>query len=199
MDNNEKKSGDIPTETNNNSPFDPANLRLSQNFGASAGVKKLTTTIPVRKPGKQDFVRVHPNPAYQIETAVLEFKEERETYLVAPGLWDGLLGELTPKVLFTTINRQKVLSLWPIRLPGEDGRIDSWNGSAMEAATFAQKQWVRICSNKSLGAYDVYQATGEIPEPEWPELDLGQILEIAFKGRFINDFDHPVLKRLRGE
>ena len=199
MDNNEKKSGDIATETNNNSPFDPANLRLSQNFGASAGVKKLTTTIPVRKPGKQDFVRVHPDPAYQIETAVLEFKEERETFLVAPELRDELLGELTPKALFTTINRQKVVSLWPIRLPGEDGRIDEWNESAMEAATLAQKQWVRVSANMSLGAYDVYQATGEIPEPEWPELDLGQILEIAFKGRFIKDSDHPALKRLRGE
>ena len=199
MDNNEKKSGDIATETNNNSPFDPANLRLSQNFGASAGVKKLTTTIPVRKPGKQDFVRVHPDPAYQIETAVLEFKEERETYLVAPGLWDGLLGELTPKVLFTTINRQKVVSLWPIILPGEDGRINSWSESAMDAATLGQKKWVRVSANMSLGAYDVFEATGEIPEPEWPELDLGQILEIAFKGRFIKDSDHPALKRLRGE
>ena len=199
MDNNEKKSGDIATETNNNSPFDPANLRLSQNFGASAGVKKLTTTIPVRKPGKQDFVRVHPDPAYQIETAVLEFKEERETYLVAPGLWDGLLGELTPKVLFTTINRQKVVSLWPIILPGEDGRINSWSESAMDAATLGQKKWVRVSANMSLGAYDVFEATGEIPEPEWPELDLGQILEIAFKGRFIKDSAHPALKRLRGE
>ena len=199
MDNNEKKSGDIATETNNNSPFDPANLRLSQNFGASAGVKKLTTTIPVRKPGKQDFVRVHPDPAYQIETAVLEFKEERETYLVAPGLWDGLLGELTPKVLFTTINRQKVVSLWPIILPGEDGRINSWSESAMDAATLGQKKWVRVSANMNLGAYDVFEATGEIPEPEWPELDLGQILEIAFKGRFIKDSDHPALKRLRGE
>ena len=182
-----------------NSPFDPANLRLSQNFGASAGVKKLTTTIPVRKPGKQDFVRVHPDPAYQIETAVLEFKEERETYLVAPGLWDGLLGELTTKVLFTTINRQKVVSLWPIILPGEDGRINSWSESAMDAATLGQKKWVRVSANMSLGAYDVFEATGEIPEPEWPELDLGQILEIAFKGRFIKDSDHPALKRLRGE
>ena len=199
MDNNEKKSGDIATETNNNSPFDPANLRLSQNFGASAGVKKLTTTIPVRKPGKQDFVRVHPDPAYQIETAVLEFKEERETYLVAPGLWDGLLGELTPKVLFTTINRQKVVSLWPIILPGEDGRINSWSESAMDAATLGQKKWVRVSANMSLGAHDVFEATGEIPEPEWPELDLGQILEIAFKGRFIKDSAHPALKRLRGE
>jgi hypothetical protein len=180
-------------------PFDPKKLRLSQNYGASAGVKKLTTTIPVRKPGKQDYVRVHPDPAYRIETAVLEIKEEQETFLVAQELWDELPGELTPKVLFTTINRQKVISLWPVRLPGDDGRIDTWNGSAMEAATFAQKQWVRICSNKSLGAYDVFQATGEIPEPEWPELNLEQILEIAFKGRYIKEFDHPALKRLRGE
>lgn len=195
----DKKNRNKNEDKVSDNPFDPQKLRLSQNYGASAGVKKLTTTIPVRKPGKQDYVRVHPDPAYRIETAVLEIKEEQETFLVAQELWDELPGELTPKVLFTTINRQQVTSLWPIRLPGDDGRIDTWNGSAMEAATFAQKQWVRICSNKSLGAYDVFQATGEIPEPEWPELTLGQILEIAFKGRYIKEFDHPALKRLRGE
>ena len=195
----DKKNRNKNEDKVSDNPFDPQKLRLSQNYGASAGVKKLTTTIPVRKPGKQDYVRVHPDPAYRIETAVLEIKEEQETFLVAQELWDELPGELTPKVLFTTINRQQVTSLWPIRLPGDDGRIDTWNGSAMEAATFAQKQWVRICSNKSLGAYDVFQATGEIPEPEWPELNLEQILEIAFKGRFIKDSDHPALKRLRGE
>jgi hypothetical protein len=196
---NDKKNRNKNEDKVSDNPFDPQKLRLSQNYGASAGVKKLTTTIPVRKPGKQDYVRVHPDPAYRIETAVLEIKEDQETFLVAQELWDELPRELTPKILFTTINRQQVTSLWPIRLPGDDGRIDTWNGSAMEAATFAQKQWVRICSNKSLGAYDVYQATGEIPEPEWPELTLGQILEIAFKGRYIKEFDHPVLKRLRGE
>ena len=195
----DKKNRNKNEDKVSDNPFDPQKLRLSQNYGASAGVKKLTTTIPVRKPGKQDYVRVHPDPAYRIETAVLEIKEEQETFLVAQELWDELPRELTPKVLFTTINRQQVTSLWPIRLPGDDGRIDTWNGSAMEAATFAQKQWVRICSNKSLGAYDVFQATGEIPEPEWPELTLGQILEIAFKGRYIKEFDHPALKRLRGE
>jgi len=196
---NDKKNRNKNEDKVSDNPFDPQKLRLSQSYGASAGVKKLTTTIPVRKPGKQDYVRVHPDPTYRIETAVLEIKEEQETFLVAQELWDELPGELTPKVLFTTINRQQVTSLWPIRLPGDDGRIDTWNGSAMEAATFAQKQWVRICSNKSLGAYDVFQATGEIPEPEWPDLNLGQILEIAFKGRYIKEFDHPALKRLRGE
>ena len=46
-------------------PFDPANLRLSQSFVETAGVKKLLTTVPVRKPSPQDFVRVHPSPEYR--------------------------------------------------------------------------------------------------------------------------------------
>ena len=104
--------------------FDPSALRLSQNFSEATGVKKLVTTIPVRKPNKQDFIRVHQDPAFRLETAILELKEERESYLVSPNLWPELSGELTPKVLFTAINRQKVLFLWPIRLPGEEGRHD---------------------------------------------------------------------------
>lgn len=178
--------------------FDPANLRLSQNFAGTVGVKKALTTIPVRKPNRQEFVRVHPNADFRIETAVLELKEERETYLVDPSLWTEVPGELTPKVLFTTINRQGVLSLWPIRMPGEDGRLDFWNQSALEAADMAQKSWVRVAANMSLGAYDVFQATGDIPDPEWPQATLSEILEIAFKGRYIDSMEHPVIRQLLG-
>lgn len=179
--------------------FDPCKLRLSQNFAESTGVKKLVTTIPVRKPDKQDFIRVHPDADYRLETAVLELKGDRETYLVAPGLWTELAGELTPKVLYTAINRQKVLFVWPIRLPGEDGRHDEWNASALDAADRGQKDWIRISSNMSMGAYEVFLATGALPKPEWPEMSFTRILEIAFKGRYITDLDHPTLRRLRGE
>jgi hypothetical protein len=41
-------------------PFDPARLRLSQAFGEQAGVKKVLTTVPVRKPDRQSFIRTHP-------------------------------------------------------------------------------------------------------------------------------------------
>jgi hypothetical protein len=58
--------------------FDPASLRLSQNFHESLGVKKALITVPVRKPAKQDFIRVHPDPDYRLETAVFNLKEERE-------------------------------------------------------------------------------------------------------------------------
>lgn len=190
-------SASAPKETSN--PFEPANLRLTQNFGASTGVKKLVTTIPVRKPNRQDFVRTHPDPAYRLETAVLELREERETYLVIPDLWPELAGELTPKVLFTTINRQSVLFLWAIRMPGEDGKLDDWNASALEAAGLARDTWIRVSANMSLGAYDIYQASADLPDPEWPDLPFGKLLEIAFRGRFIDTLDHPVLRRLRGE
>ncbi len=60
------------------------------------------------------------------------------------------------------------------------------------------KGWVRIAANMSLGAYDVFEATGELPEPEWPEKDFQSLLEIGFKDHFVRSLDHPVIRRLRG-
>jgi len=50
---------------------DPAALRLDQSFADTVGVKKLLTTVPVRKPNRQDFVRVHPDPAFRLTPACL--------------------------------------------------------------------------------------------------------------------------------
>jgi hypothetical protein len=71
-------------------PFDPAALRLDQSFAEAVGVKKLLTTVPVRKPNRQDFVRVHRDPAYRLTpAAIIELKEDREVYLVTPPHGDG--------------------------------------------------------------------------------------------------------------
>ena len=183
----------------NPSPFDPSHLRLSQNFNDTVGVKKRHTIIQVRKPGKQDFIRVHPEPDYCLQTALLEFKDEGEVYLVDPSLWSDLPGELVPKVLYLTINRQGVIRLWPIRLPDENGKLDDWNQSALESAEIAKKTWVRVSSNRGAGMYETFEATGELAEPEWPDLPFSEILEIAFRGKYIKDWDHPALRRLRGD
>ena len=112
-----------PSQVQPTNKFYPSSLRLSQNFSEYAGVKKLLTSIPVRKPLKQDFVRVCRDPAFRLETMVLELKEDKETYLVTQNLWPELQNELVPKVLFLAINRQNVLFLWPVRLPNPDGQI----------------------------------------------------------------------------
>jgi len=144
---------------------------------------------------------VHPGEAYRVETAVLELKEDRDVYLVTPDLWSHLATEATfsPRALFTAINRQGVVFLWPIRLPGPDGRTDEWSRSALEAATMAMRGWARVVANMPLGAYEVFQATGDLPEPEWPEQSFRDLLQIAFRDRLVSTLEHPVLKRLRGE
>lgn len=185
----------------NHDPFDPGRLRLSQDFAATLGVKKALVTVPVRKPAREWFVQSHPSLDYRLQTFVLELKEDRETYLVDPALWADLYGESTfgPRALFTAMNRQGVLFLWPIRLPGSDGKIDDWNRSALEAATMAAGRWVRVAANMNLGAYEVFEATGDLPAPEWTDTPFKELLRVAFKDRFVESLDHPVLRRLRGE
>jgi hypothetical protein len=189
---------DITTATPDD-PFDPARLRLSQDFGESLGVKKQLITVPVRRPDRQWFVRTHPDEEYRLPVGVVELREDRETYLVDPSLHTDLPGEVVPTILVTAINRQGVLFLWPARLPSPDGRQLEWYRSNLEATTRARTKWVKVVANMGLGAYEVYEATGDLPEPEWPETRFPEILRIAFRNAYIDTLDHPVLRRMRGE
>ena len=173
------------TSTTQLDPFDPANLRLSQSFTETVGVKKLLTTIPVRKPGPQEFVRVHPSPEYRENFPIIELKDEREEFVI--------------KALYLAINRQGTLFFWPVRLPGPDGKDMNWWKSGREAAELAMKDWVRVKANMNLGAYDIFKAESVISEPEWPTLGYWELIKIAFRDHLIIPIDHPVIKRLRGQ
>ena len=56
-------------------------LRLSQDFAANLNIKKAIITVPVKKPHRQWFIRVHSNEEFRFQTGVIELKDERETYL----------------------------------------------------------------------------------------------------------------------
>src|SRR5450759_1946280 len=104
-------------------PLDPAALRLDQSYADTVGVKKLLTTVPVRKPNRQDFVRVQPDLDFRLSpAAIIELKEERDVYLVTPKVAADVAGEFVAVTLYTAINRQGVLIVWPVKLPGLDGK-----------------------------------------------------------------------------
>src|SRR5262245_57689455 len=125
---------DTPTTQSAPDPFDLASLRLNPSFLETAGVKKLLTTIPARRPNPQDWVRTHPAPEYRDNFAMIELKDDREDFLVRPELLPELIGEVVYKTIFTTVNRQGIVSLWPVRLPTPDDRQSDWWRSAREAA-----------------------------------------------------------------
>lgn len=175
-------------------------LRLSQDFDAEVGGKKLLTNVPVRRPRRQEFVRVHPDPAWHLAAALLEVEEDGENYLVVSALQKALSEEVLPVDLVTAMNRSGLLFLWPVKRAKGGKRDNAWHTSAQEGARLAQKRWVKIASNRDLAAYEITQAAGHYPDPEWPsDLTFSDILKLAFKDHVIQDMRHPVLCRLRGE
>jgi hypothetical protein len=100
--------------------------------------------------------------------------------------------------LYTAIDPQGNVFLWPVPQPNPE-RPSDWHLSHHEIAQRARRDWVRLRSNKTLGAYVAQVPMGNIEEPKWPEgLHYGDLLRKAFKDRVIKDLEHPVVKRLQG-
>ena len=185
-------------------PFDLNSLYLSSE--AAISVRQVLTIVPVRRPGPHTWVRVHPQSEYQTKypVALFELRDDQDTeglHLVDPRIAAGLtMGvDVHPYHLFTTISSGGTLTLWPIRMPGPDGKWHEAHRSSLDAAHAAQEEWTRIRFNKELGAYEQKRPDGEIPEPRWPSESFSQIVEIGFRVRRIRSHDHPLLKRLRGD
>jgi hypothetical protein len=190
------------TEVASPDPFNAAALRLDQSFEEAIGVKKLLTTVPVRKPHKQEWVRVHPSEDYRGRFAVIYLKDASEFYILTPKIARDLSNEIVQVTIYTAINRQHVVFLWPARLPAPDGRINAWHSSAHEAAELAMKRSVRVKANIALGAYETDVTENPIPEndPVWPEAPFTELLRLGFykHGRYVDSFEHPLIKELRG-
>jgi hypothetical protein len=200
---NETEEADAGQQSNAGQQDDPFldinTLKLSQDFVETGGVKKLLTTVPVRKPNKQDYIRVHPGQEYRAQLAVIELREDREIYLLTPAIAKQLPGEFDMCLIFTAINRQGVVFLWPVKLPTSDSKVLEWHRSAQEAAERAMVHWIRVKANMSLGAYEMFEASSSIPDPVWPPLPFNELLRIAFRTRLVDRLDHALIKRLRGE
>lgn len=181
-------------------PFDLSVLRLDQDYENLSGVSKILTMVPVRRPHKQTFVRVRPGSEWRFDTLLLELKEEKELYLVAPNMRDELLEESIAVTLHTSIDRQGNLFLWPVRLPDSQGKDNPYWMSSRLAIQHAETNWIRCVANMRMGLYDVFRASNPLafPDPEWPNLSFQEILRLAFKLFLISDVEHPVFQRLRG-
>ena len=183
-------------------PFDVEALRLPPSFVETAGVKKILSTVPVRKPHRQEWIWVHPSEAYRGNFATIHLEEDGEFYILTPTVAREITEETISVTIYTVMNRNGVLFLWPVKIPNTDGRGQQWHSSAHEAAEVAMGRWVRVRANRDLGAYEhafTDNPTSDTP-PTWPELSFHELLKLGFykTGRFVENFEHPVVKKLRG-
>src|SRR5262249_58734284 len=132
------------------------------------------------------------------DTYVLHIKNgpDRGVYQVAANLMALLSGErlLKPTRLVLCIDRQEEVRLWPLRLPGPDGREDDWMSSALAIAEQAKHQWVRLVAGQT--GYRSLTTRASIPDPVWPKLSLDEVLDLAFQKSRIASESDPIFRRL---
>jgi hypothetical protein len=176
-------------------------IRLPQDYLVTPISKGVIVRVSVGKPGRQEFFTAHPSEDYQAALCLLKMRDSGDTfYVVSPALAPELELEVSHYRVLTYATRGGKVGLWPIPLPGPDGRENPWHASAFAAADIAMKgNWVRLIANMQIGSYECVQALNASAEPEWPEESFEDLLRIAFRDRFITSLDHEVLKKLRGE
>lgn len=187
-----------PTSASSTVAIDLKALRLSPNYGATLGVKKHQTTVPVGRPKKPVFFRAHLSDDMTFPVMFLENKEARESHIVMPDIAQQITEMLRPVMLHAAIDRQNNVFLIPIPLPGESGLRNPWHESLAQAVEQSKLKWLRISANMHIGGYDVYQAEAALPEPEWPDYDIETLIRVAFRGKIITALDHPVVQSLLG-
>jgi len=174
-----------------------ASLRIDQSYtDATIGVRRVLGTVPVRKPNKTDFFRVHPD--HSLDCFSIELKEEREQYFLSRGL-EQLVAEFAEPVrLRLCVTRLGTAFLWPIKLPREDRRVDEWRRSAAEAAHLAESKWIRLAADMHLGAYQTFEAVADLGDPKWPAESWAEVVKVALRDRRIDNEDHAVIRQLLG-
>jgi hypothetical protein len=159
-------------------------------------------TIKVRKPSKSEFFRVRPEEEYTLDVRMIEVGDgiETEKYIVLPQVARDaeVLAETTRRRLFVCVNRAGARFIWPAKLPSSDRKND-WTDTALDIAESAKKYWVRMVPDTVEKCYVERRAESLQEEPRWKDLTLMRMLELGFKNKIISDYDHEVLRRLRGE
>ncbi len=166
------------------------------------GVATEYTVIPIRNPKPDEFYRCMADEEYSMDANILSLKTENEWYLIDPEILPEiqLESQLRVMTLYVCVTMNSTPFVTCIPQPNELGQINSWHESGHRTMAEAKQFWVRRQADRSNGSYIITKAMNvKLPDPKWPTMTLSEIIERAFDKFYIDDINHPVLQRLRGE
>ena len=166
------------------------------------GVATEYTVIPIRNPKPDEFYRCMADEEYSMDANILSLKTENEWYLIDPEILPEiqLESQLRVMTLYVCVTMNSTPFVTCIPQPNELGQINSWHESGHRTMAEAKQFWVRRQADRSNGSYIITKAMNvKLPDPKWPTMTLSEIIERAFDKFYIDDVNHPVLQRLRGE
>ena len=175
-------------------------FRLPQNYQELGSEDRDLSRIPVGRPNYQLYLRVHPSDDMVIQTVLLYYLDEQEPFLMARELWEEYWEELKPVRLYLAIDQFDSFHFIPVKLPKEDNRGSTWSVSLESTLLKMRTRWGRLISNKKQNSYEPRwpKIADSLEEPDWPNLDLSELIKTAFAERIIESKDHPILKKLDG-
>jgi hypothetical protein len=172
-------------------------------------VKVVTSYSVASRPGKGSFFRVNPDPEYQISSLLYLARDEngmeRDVYFVDWQFTDEVLATeyavfFQPANLYLAIERHKTKPyVHFVKRPHEGMKDNEWWVSAQYIVELASADWIQPYTPLGGRGYDYMPRQVEIPDPDWPKTSFGEILQIAFRGRFIDSWEHEVMKDLQGK
>jgi hypothetical protein len=182
--------------------IDLERVRAKSNQLFDLGIATEYTVIPIRNPKPDEFFRCMPEENYSMDTNILSLKTDNEWYLIDPDILHQIQLESQLKVmtLYVCVTMNSTPFVTCITQPNELGQINSWHESGHRTMEEAKQFWVRRQADRSNGGYIITKAmNAKLPDPKWPEMTLSEIVDRAFDKFYIDNMDHPVLQRLRGE
>ena len=184
--------------------IDLERVRASADQSIDLGVTTEYTVIPVRNPRPDEFFMCMADEEYSMDAHILSLKTENEWYMIDPDILPEiqLESQLRVRTLYVCVTLSTNFAPFVTCIPQHDemGKINSWHESGHRTMEEAKQFWIRRQADRSNGGYIITKAmNAKLPDPKWPTMTLSEIIDMAFDKFYINDINHPVLQRLRGE
>lgn len=158
-----------------------------------------SSIVECRRPPKGHFFTVRPEPEKPWEDRAFYFileLEGRDPYIVHPSIAAQKKDEedtIRPVMLVRYVTMGGEEGLWPVKLNPPDGKSNSWNSSALNILSIAEKGWVRMLSGKKQYLHQNSNKTLKETPPKFSDRSFTELVNAAFnEDRVITSLENEI-------